>query len=145
MHLDPFEWKSIQASLVNHPHHNQSLSNTTREQYSNAQSPKMSDLREGMSSRYSLQMRILFNSNEASTKLLEPMLIDSNLFNPLNFTFLISPKQPSPILNLFSFLNDPKFKTHGFPHLPDGITSSVIPVDTVEPTQLFNTRIVYSL
>ena len=31
-HSDPIEWKSIQASLFNHSHHNQSLSNTTREQ-----------------------------------------------------------------------------------------------------------------
>ena len=50
----PFEWKSIQASLFNHSHHNQTLSNTTREQARNAQSPKMSDLREGMSSHHSL-------------------------------------------------------------------------------------------
>ena len=54
MHPHPFEWKSIQASLVNHSHHNQSLSNTTREQPWNAYSPMTSDLREGMSSHHSL-------------------------------------------------------------------------------------------
>ena len=63
MHTNPFEWKSIQASLFNHSHHNQSLSNTTREQSQNAPLPKKSDLREGMSSHHSLWMRILFNSN----------------------------------------------------------------------------------
>ena len=31
MHSNPFEWKSIQASLFNHSHHNHSLPNTTRE------------------------------------------------------------------------------------------------------------------
>ena len=65
MHYNPFEWKSIQASLFNHSCHNQSLSNTTREQLVNASLPKMSDLREGMSSHHSLWMRILFNSSEA--------------------------------------------------------------------------------
>ena len=61
----PFEWKSIQASLVNHSYHNQSLLNTTREHSLNAPAPNTSDLREGMSSHHSLWMRILFNSNEA--------------------------------------------------------------------------------
>ena len=49
MHTNPFEWKSIQASLVNHSHHNHSLSNTAREQCENAPPPNMSDLSEGMS------------------------------------------------------------------------------------------------
>ena len=70
MPLDPIEWKSIQASLVNQSHHNQSLSNTTREQSRNAPVPKKSDLREGMSSHHSLWMTILFNSNEAYAKLI---------------------------------------------------------------------------
>ena len=64
MHQNPLEWKSIRASLVNHPHHNHSLSNTTREQWLNAFPPNSSDLREGMSSHHSLWMRILFNSND---------------------------------------------------------------------------------
>ena len=58
MHYHPFEWKSIEAGLVNHLHHIQSLSSTTREQSLNALSPKMSDLREGMSSHHSLQDEI---------------------------------------------------------------------------------------
>ena len=49
MHHYPFEWKSIQASLFNHSYHNQSLSNTTREQPMNAPSPNTSDLSEGKS------------------------------------------------------------------------------------------------
>ena len=65
MHYHPFEWKSIQASLVNQSHHYQSLSNTTREHSWNALLPVTSDLREGISSHHSLQMRVLFNSNEA--------------------------------------------------------------------------------
>ena len=66
MPLDPIEWKSIQASLFNHSHHNQSLSNTTRSQSRNALSPNSSDLREGKSSNHSLWMRILFNSNDGA-------------------------------------------------------------------------------
>ncbi len=48
---DPNEWKSIQASLFNQSHHNQSPSNTTREHFSNVYSPNLSDLREGKSSQ----------------------------------------------------------------------------------------------
>ena len=51
---NPFEWKSIQAGLITHSHHNQSLSNTTRGLYWNALPPKTSDLREGMSSHHAL-------------------------------------------------------------------------------------------
>ena len=51
MHKNPFEWKSIQASLVNHSHHNQSPSNTAREHLQNASKPNFSDLREGKSSQ----------------------------------------------------------------------------------------------
>ena len=51
---NPFEWKSIQASLFNHSHHSQSLSNTTRGHSRNALSPNSIVLREGMSSHYSL-------------------------------------------------------------------------------------------
>ena len=64
MYHNPIEWKSIQASLFNHSHHNQSLSNTTREQSIKDSLPKMSDLSAGMSSHHSLWTRILFNSND---------------------------------------------------------------------------------
>ena len=60
----PFEWKSIQACLFSHSHHNHSLSNTAREQPLNALAPNSSDLREDISSHQSLWMRILFNSND---------------------------------------------------------------------------------
>ena len=65
---------SITHITVNH-------SNTTRKQSWNAQTPNLSDLREGMSSHYLLWMRILFNSNEACQKL------KLNLFNsPISIT-----------------------------------------------------------
>ena len=79
MHHHPYKWKSIQASLVDHSHHNHSLSNTTREQSQNALSPNTSDLREGMSSHHSLWMRILFNSNDgALLNALRPIWMEVN-------------------------------------------------------------------